>query len=445
MLSLEEALILVDKAVQPERLNDLQELVFRKCWAGMTYQEIAEQYDYDADYIRVVGARLWQSLSVALAKKITKSNFHSTLEQYVREKYNQQPVSMAINSFQPEFPDGSVSLNSQFYIDRPPVEERAYREILKPGALLRIKAPAQMGKTSLTLRILAQGKANNYRTVRLNFQQADSSLLTNLDKLLRWFCANIAQQLQQPSLLDDYWDEELGSKVSCTTYLQSQLEFSQSPLIIALDEVNRVFEYPEIAREFLPLLRFWHEEANNLEIWQKLRLLVVHSTEIYIPLNLQQSPFNVGVPIQLPEFTLEQVQTLAERHGLDWAMGESGKQQLKPLLAMIGGHPYLVRLALYHLWHEDLTLEQLLQEAPTQTGIYHHHLQKHLINLQENSELATAFKQVISSQQPIQLPPIVAYKLASMGLVKLQGNKVMPSCQLYCLYFHDYAKQIGDE
>ena len=68
----EEALVLVDNLIEPERLNAVQELVLHQCWLGQTYQEIAVNSGYDADYIRVVGSRLWQTLSDISGEKITK-------------------------------------------------------------------------------------------------------------------------------------------------------------------------------------------------------------------------------------------------------------------------------------------------------------------------------------------------------------------------------------
>ena len=435
MLSEEEAFTLVETILKPNCLNDVQALVFRQCWLGETYQTIAEKNGYDPDYIRVVGSRLWQLLSDTLDIKITKSNIHTAL----RQSLNTTPSLSVSPLGQLPFPDGTVPLSSPLYIERPPIEHRAYAEIIKPAALLRIKAPSKMGKTSLMLRILAYAEENNYHTVRLNLQQADNSLFTHLDRFLRWICANIAHQLNKHPRLDDYWDEELGSKVSCTTYLQGYiLESLDNPLVLAIDEVNHLFEYGDIAQEFLPLLRFWHEEGNNIGIWQNLRLIIVHSTEIYIPLKLQQSPFNVGIPIQLPEFTLEQVQTLAALHSLSNLINQAGNEPLNNLMKMVGGHPYLIRLAFYHLYQDGITIKQLLEEAPTPTGIYHHHLQNHLITLQKNPDLASAFATVIKAKKPIQLETIIAYKLASMGLVKLQGKEVFPSCQLYCLYFSSF-------
>jgi len=110
--------------------------------------------------------------------------------------------------------------------------------------------------------------------------------------------------------------------------------------------VDRVFQYPTIADDFLGLLRAWYEEAGygDSELWAKLRLVVVHSTEVYIPLNVNQSPFNVGLPIELSEFSAEQVADLARRHGLNWQIN-----MVERLMNIVGGHPYLVRVALYHI------------------------------------------------------------------------------------------------
>ena len=55
---------------------------------------------------------------------------------------------------EPELPEGQVGIASKFYIERPPIEDLCKKEILKAGALIRIRAPRQMGKTSLLARVL---------------------------------------------------------------------------------------------------------------------------------------------------------------------------------------------------------------------------------------------------------------------------------------------------
>ncbi len=432
-----DALEMVNRILEPKRLSYIQEVVFLQSWAGKIYRQIAAESGYDLDYIKEVGSQLWNALSEALGEKVTKKNVRLVLASY-SVATGQAPagslqfVTRLTDTI--EFPNDAVPLHSTLYIERPPVEERACSEISRPGSLIRIKAPRQMGKTSLVLRILAHAREIGLRPVMVNIHQADSRVLTNLNHFLRWFCVYVGQRLNLESRLDDYWDEEVGSKVSCTTYFQEYLlQNVSSPIVLALDEVNRIFEYPELAQEFLPLLRTWHEEAAEQEIWQKLRLVIVHSTEIYVPLKLSQSPFNVGLPIHLQEFTLEQVHALAQRYGLD----DDGieRQDLAPILELVGGHPYLVQLALYWLRQREVSPAQLLQEAATQAGIYSDHLRRHWSILQQDEDLWAEYQRVVHTPGSVRLEAIAAYRLESMGLVKLNGNDATASCELYRRYF----------
>jgi DNA-binding Xre family transcriptional regulator len=338
----------------------------------------------------------------------------------------------------PRYPTGSIPIGSPFYLERVPIEAQIDREIEKPGALVRIKAPREMGKTSLLLRAIDRAKRSGYRTVSLNLEQVDRSILGDLNQFLRLLAASVARQLQIQPNLDNFWDEDLGSKISCTNYFQEYLlQAINTPLVLALDEVNQLFEHPEVAKDFLPLLRSWYEEAKTLPIWQKLRLLVVHSTEIYVPLQLNQSPFNVGLPIQLTNFTGDEVQQLARCYGLEWEPTEIGQ-----LMDLVGGHPTLVQIALYHLSLGETTLPKLLETASTSTGIYRHHLQRHWVALEQQPELLLAFNSVMNTNESLLLEPIITYKLSSMGLIKQVGNKAILGCELYRQFFEnnqDYA------
>jgi hypothetical protein len=440
-MRIEEVIQLLN-ASQQSVLTPLQEVVLCSSWEGKTYTTMAGNIHYRASHLRKVASGVWSLLSDFFGEPITKHNFRSTLEprpltleqRQLIEKFSHQSEATS-EATSIEFPSGPVPLNSKFYISRFLSEKLAYAEITKPGCIIRIKAPSKTGKTSLMLRILDHAVCLGYRTVSLDFQQADEVVFSSLDKFLRWFCANISWQLQLQPMLDDYWDEDLGSKMSCTIYLQSYvLSQIDVPLVLAFKEVNRIFDYPKLASEFLSLLRSWHEETKRNERLQKLRFVVIYSTEIYIQLDVNQSPFNVGVVIQLPEFNLEQIQDLAQRHGLDWT-DAVGIQNARELQAMVGGHPYLLRLALYHLVNDpQRNLDQLLQEAPTINGIYRAYLQEHLALLQQNVELAKALKQVITAGS-LEVNHILAYKLESIGLVKFQGNKCTVSCELYRKYF----------
>jgi serine/threonine-protein kinase len=241
-----------------------------------------------------------------------------------------------------------------------------------------------------------------------------------------------------PNRLAEYWDEEFStSKVDCTEYFEKYLlPEAGSPVVLCLDEVDRVFPYREVASEFLGLLRAWHERGKVETVWQRLRLVVVHSTEVYIPLNINESPFNVGLPIELPEFTLAQVRELARQHGWDGC-----PSVVESLMEMVGGHPYLVEQAFSHPQLNG-SLEQLLQAAPTDAGIYAHHLRHLWRILQQHPDLAEALLPVIEAEAPVRLESLSAYKLHSMGLVKKEGNAVRLSCELYRQYFREHLGEL---
>jgi hypothetical protein len=82
----QEALVLVDSLLQSttisQRVSDLQSLVFRGTWAGQSYQAIADQLEYECDYVKQVGSRLWRSLSHATGEEITKHNIREALRRY---------------------------------------------------------------------------------------------------------------------------------------------------------------------------------------------------------------------------------------------------------------------------------------------------------------------------------------------------------------------------
>ncbi len=158
---------------------------------------------------------------------------------------------------EPEIPEGQVTLASRFYIDRG-VESECYRVIEKGGALIRIKAARQMGKTSLMSRIIARGREKGYRTVALSFQIADESTFAELDSFLGWFCSAIAWKLGIDAPYQRAYALS-GSKVRATSYFErSLLSVDAAPLLVALDEVDLVFDHPTLATSFFSMLRAWH-------------------------------------------------------------------------------------------------------------------------------------------------------------------------------------------
>lgn len=334
-------------------------------------------------------------------------------------------------SSSPHFPEGSEPLNSPYYIQPHHCQYLWNNEIQKPGALIRIKAPKQMGKTSLLKRIIAQAKNDNYYAVELDLSQIDTQQLSNISNFFRGFYAYFKVEFSSAPPLDE-WDQDLSSTIHCTRQFQKVLKKLDRGLVLVLDEVDRLFEYPEIYQNFFPMLRAWHEKSKESETWEKLRLVLAHSTEDYGKISIHESPFtNVGISIQLGEFSLEEVQNLASRHLLN-------RDDAIPLMSMVGGHPYLVRLAFYHLYHHHLSLKQLLEDMDKDGGIYEHHLIRYLEYLQSNPELGNIFQNILNQESiSIDKKTIPLKRLEGMGLIKQEGNYIRVRCKLYQMYFSD--------
>lgn len=263
-----------------------------------------------------------------------------------------------------DIPGGPVPLNSPFYIERVAIEQEAFAQLEQPGGLLRLKAPQKMGKSTLMVRLIARSLQLDYRPLYLDLQLADRAVLADADRFMRWFCAAASRELGLPSQVEAYWSQGLNSKMSCLLYWQHYLlPQIDRPVVLLLNEVNRLFDYPVLAQEFLPFIRSLYEAARYTPILQKLRLVLAYSTEIYVPLQLHQSPFNVGLAIELPELTLQEIHTLVDRYQLPWQTS-ARMQRVIRIYELVGGHPYLVQLTLHHL--AQIAQTHLVQPHATQ-------------------------------------------------------------------------------
>ena len=286
-------------------------------------------------------------------------------------------------------------------------------------------------------RIVDFSRKQDYVTVTINLELASTEILSDGNRFFRWFCRLVSKGLFLPSQLNDYWEDCCGSSYNCTEYFEGYLlPTLDNPIVLALDNVGIIFNYPELAVDFFGMLRAWYESArySNLasNIWKKLRLVVIYSSNVYIRLPTHQSPFNVGLFVELPDFTVDQIADLAVRHQLNWP-----QQDIYELVHLISGNPYLVRLTLYHAKQSFLSLQDIWERAIAPNSIYAAHLQKKFWTLQSYESLLTGIKQVVKSTESQALDPVTLLKLEGMGLIRISHGKASPTCELYRRYFQN--------
>ena len=327
---------------------------------------------------------------------------------------------------------GPLPLNSRYYMERPPVETECCKTIEQPNALLCIKSPRQMGKSSLLIRILNKAKKHKNQTVLLSLREANKTMTVNLDKFLLWFCTIVTQKSGLPTnQITEHWDDTIDGKTNCSKYFQDFLLRENQSLVLGLDDVEQIFQSnPSLAQDFFALLQTWHELGVNHTTWRKFKLILSYSTEVNLFFNIEQiALFKMGKLIDLTDFSSKQVQQMVRRYRFDWT-----EPEIQKLTEVLGGHPYLIRFAFYKIIIKQITLDELLQNIPIGKGLFYEHLHHYLAVLQD-ANLLLIMKQVATASTPIEIDDVAAFKLLNMGLIKFQGNFVIPRCELYRTYF----------
>ncbi|NET53827.1 MAG: hypothetical protein F6K09_35885, partial [Merismopedia sp. SIO2A8] len=283
--------------------------------------------------------------------------------------------------------------------------------------------------------VLNQLQEEGYDIVSISFTMAGQKVLESPEAFAKWFCAIVGHKLGIPNQVEASWDDLWANNFNITNYFETYiLKDRDQPLVLALDDTDLPFAEVAIANDFCQLLRGWHEEAKRgtrmSRVWQQLRLLILHSTDIYGTLNVNSSPLaNVGTVIALGDFDAEQVTFLAQQNQVSW---DSSKTQ--KLMNVVGGHPALLQETFDRIQQGD-NLEDILKTAHTEMGIYASYLREQLERLAQNPTLAQAFKTIVNSVAPIQVSPSVTFQLLNMGLIGLDGNLAKPRNALYRQYF----------
>jgi hypothetical protein len=336
-----------------------------------------------------------------------------------------------------ESPDLSIVENSgSFYIVRTRLEKRCYEEIINPGMLIRIKSPDKMGKSFMMSRVLDYVKKNGYRSAIIDLREANQEIFADINLFLKWLCAMVGDRLNIDRDPEEKWKKFLGANPNCTKFFENYfLSTTDRPLVIAFDNFDCIFDHPNIETDFCGLLRGWFEKVNTNKVWGNLRQIIVYSQESYAIKDINQSPFNVGLSVELGELNAVEMLALANAYQLSWT-----NQEIEQLMDSIGGHPYLAQRAFDRIAHQEISLDELLRNAPTEQGIYGAYLNERLQCLEENL-LVNAMRKVVDSDIPVRLTSKETFKLDSMGLIERQGNDVESRCNLYRLYFKDRLRE----
>jgi WD40 repeat protein len=130
------------------RLNDVQIAVLEGTLAGDSYPTLADRSTYTVEYLREIGARLWQLLAQALGEPVSKKNIQSVLQRYQQ--------SLAAVALERQYFWGE-SIDVSIFYGRTKELKTLNKWITKDRCrLIEILAMGGMGKTAVAVKLAQQ-------------------------------------------------------------------------------------------------------------------------------------------------------------------------------------------------------------------------------------------------------------------------------------------------
>jgi len=330
-----------------------------------------------------------------------------------------------------EPPGGALPLYSQLYVSRPSDDEFCHA-IARHDSIVLVKGARQVGKTSLLARGLEAARMLDAKVLLIDFQHFGPAAFETAGKLLLAMAELIAYQIDLPSESNLNWNDRLGPSSNFERFLRREvLAHDESYFVLALDEVDRLFNHP-YASEIFGLFRSWHNlralDPNGP--WCRLTIAIAYATEAHLFISdLNQSPFNVGTRLTLEDFTRHHLAELNACYGGPLVDDE----QIARFQQLVGGHPYLAQRGLYEMRKHKASLAALEQSADQDDGPFGDHLNRLLISLEQDQNLLEQLRGFVLSGSA--LSNSAFYRLRSAGVLAGEGaDEPGPRCDLYTRY-----------
>lgn len=322
-----------------------------------------------------------------------------------------------------------TSFNQELYVPRQRAERTAAAYLARPGKPLIVWGPELSGKTWFLVHVARRWtetcQAKPPALVCIDLYQLEPDALNDEAQFLTEFGSAFIIGLDAPAaLLKKSKEREGGNAARLTWLVKSTLEWADTEVLMIIDHAD-VLMASGWRDNFFAMLRGW--ASKNAEPWPRLRIGIgLAAAPALLTESIYSSPFHgLSEPLELDEFELPQVERLAMQYKLNWT-----ESDLRSLVDFVGGHPYLLRAAMFEAALHETPLARLI-ESPETVPLLARHLRHMRTILARRPELWHAFRRV--AQEPsavLESGHYEALRRAGLLCKSAQGESRL-RCRLY--------------
>ncbi len=235
---------------------------------------------------------------------------------------------------------GTLRFDAPCYVQRQADEDLL--QALQQGKFCYVLTARQSGKSSLMVQTAARLRATGIGVAILDLTAIGNNL--TIEQWYGGLLSLIGQQLDlEDELLDFYARRALLSPLQSWMRAIREIILPRyfERVVIFVDEIDAVHNLPFSTDEFFAGIRnFYNERTTNSELEKLTFCLLGVATPADLVSDARTTPFNVGLRIELNDFSAREAESLARGLARETVAGRTLMQRI---LYWTNGHPYLTQ------------------------------------------------------------------------------------------------------